>query len=364
MTVYLFAGGGTAGHVNPMLATAEALRTKEPASEIIVVGTSEGLESRLVPERGFELVTVAKLPFPRSLSFSALVFPFRFVIAALSLIRVIRRRGVSVVVGFGGYAAAPAYLAARIAGIPLVIHEANAIPGIANKWASGFASRVGIAFSGTPLPGSQLVGMPMSDAIAHLDRATKRTEAYRLFDLDPERPVLFVTGGSTGANRLNSTVSDSIDEILASGWQVLHTVGESRTFVDPKRTGYRVIRYCDRMDLAYAFADCVIARSGAATVSELTGLGIPTIFVPYPVGNGEQFRNSEGVTAAGGAILCRDEEFTGAYVTGTVIPLLSNRETLRKMAIAALGMGIRDGAERMVGLIASSRDVRVGKGKS
>jgi UDP-N-acetylglucosamine--N-acetylmuramyl-(pentapeptide) pyrophosphoryl-undecaprenol N-acetylglucosamine transferase len=364
MTVYLFAGGGTAGHVNPMLATADALRRSAPASEVVVVGTAEGLESRLVPERGFELVTVAKVPFPRSLSLSALVFPFRFVAAALSLVGLIRRRRVSVVVGFGGYAAAPAYLAARITGAPLVIHEANAVPGIANKWASRFASRVGIAFASTPLSGGQLVGMPMNASIARLDRAAQRDTAYKFFDLDPKRPVLFVTGGSTGANRLNSTVSDSIDEILARGWQVLHTVGESRTFVDPNRAGYRVMRYCDRMDLAYALADCVIARSGAATVSELTGLGIPTIFVPYPVGNGEQFRNAADVTAAGGAIVCRDEDFTAAFVAETVIPLLADNAKRQSMASAALGLGIRDGAERMVGLISSALGGRATKGES
>jgi len=354
MTVYLFAGGGTAGHVNPMLATADALRTASTNAEIVVVGTAEGLEARLVPERGFELFTVAKLPFPRSLSFSALVFPFRFAGAVQSLVRLIRQREVSAVVGFGGYAAAPAYFAARITRTPLIVHEANAVPGIANKWAARFASRVGIAFSGTPLPGAQLVGMPMSASVAQLDRRASRAEAYEFFNLDPALPVLFVTGGSTGANRINATVRESIDAILANGWQVLHTVGESRDFIDPELAGYRVVRYCDRMDLAYAIADCAIARSGAATVSEITGLGIPTIFVPYPVGNGEQFRNAEDVTAAGGAILCRDEDFTRDFVSDNVIPLLTNRGRLTSMSSAAAGVGIRDGAQRMVGLIESA----------
>jgi UDP-N-acetylglucosamine--N-acetylmuramyl-(pentapeptide) pyrophosphoryl-undecaprenol N-acetylglucosamine transferase len=354
MTVYLFAGGGTAGHVNPLLATADAMRASAPDSEIIVVGTAEGLESRLVPARGYELITVAKLPFPRSLSFAALGFPFRFVAAALSLVRVIRYRRVRAVVGFGGYASAPAYFAARIAGVPVIVHEANAVPGIANKWAARFAARVGVAFRGTPLADAELVGMPMDAAISKLDRRAVNADAYRFFDLDPSLPVLFVTGGSTGAHRINSTVRDAVGAITKSGWQVLHTVGESREFVDPQIPGYRVLRYCDRMDLAYSVSDCVIARAGAATVSELTGLGIPTIFVPYPVGNGEQVRNASDVIAAGGAVLCRDEDFTPEYISATVIPLLADRATLDHMSSAALGLGIRDGAERMVALIAAA----------
>lgn len=358
MTVYLFAGGGTAGHVNPLLATADAMRKSSPSSEIIVVGTAEGLESRLVPARGYELVTVAKLPFPRSLSLAALGFPFRFVVAALSLVRVIRKRGVDAVVGFGGYASAPAYLAARIARVPVIVHEANAVPGIANKWASRFASRVGVAFRGTPVSGAELVGMPMDSAISTLDRSASKAEAYRFFDLDPARPVLFVTGGSTGAQRINSTVGEAVGAIVANGWQVLHTVGESREFVDPEVPGYRVLRYCDRMDLAYSVSDCVIARAGAATVSELTGLGIPTIFIPYPVGNGEQARNASEVIAAGGAVLCRDEEFTPKFVASTVIPLLADRDKLERMSSVAQGLGIRDGAERMVDLIARALSSR------
>jgi UDP-N-acetylglucosamine--N-acetylmuramyl-(pentapeptide) pyrophosphoryl-undecaprenol N-acetylglucosamine transferase len=358
MTVYLLAGGGTAGHVNPLLATAAALREREPSAEVVVVGTVEGLESRLVPERGLELIVVPRLPFPRSLSFSALLFPVRFLLAGLSLATVIRQRHVDVVVGFGGYAAAPAYLAARIARVPVVVHEANAIPGVANRWASRFARSVAVAFRGTPLPRATLVGMPMNATIALLDRNESRAEAFRFFGLDPARPVLLVTGGSTGARRINETIRESIRPIIASGWQVVHTVGESREFVDPEVTGYRSLRYCDRMDLAYAVSDVVIARSGAATVSELAGLGIPAIFVPYPVGNGEQARNAEELIAAGGALVCRDADFTPQFISDTVIPLLADASRRRSMSAAAQSLGIRDGAHRLAELVSDAVPVR------
>ena len=358
MTVYLLAGGGTAGHVNPLLATAAALREREPSAEVFVVGTAEGLEARLVPESGLELVVVPRLPFPRSLSFSALLFPVRFVHAALKLATVIQRRHVDVVVGFGGYAAAPAYLAARIARVPVVVHEANAIPGIANRWASKFAHSVAVAFGETALQRATLVGMPMNSTIALLDRGKSRAEAFRFFDLDPARPVLLVTGGSTGARRINETIRESVSPIIASGWQILHTVGESREFSDPEVAGYRPLRYCDRMDLAYAASDVVIARSGAATVSELAGLGIPAIFVPYPVGNGEQERNAEELITAGGALLCRDADFTPRFVSDTVVPLLADASRRRAMSLAAESIGIRDGAHRLATLVFDAVPVR------
>jgi UDP-N-acetylglucosamine--N-acetylmuramyl-(pentapeptide) pyrophosphoryl-undecaprenol N-acetylglucosamine transferase len=163
--------------------------------------------------------------------------------------------------------------------------------------------------------------------------------------------VLLVTGGSTGAARINETIRETAAEIVAAGWQVLHTVGESREFVDPHIAGYHPIPYCDRMDLALAVADVVVARSGSATVSELTGLGIPTVFVPYPVGNGEQALNARSVVDAGGARICPDGEFVPEFVRNDLIPLLGNRSVQSAMSVAASRVGIRDGASRLAALI-------------
>lgn len=351
MTVYLLAGGGTAGHVNPLLATADAIRAREPQSTVLVLGTSEGLESRLVPNRGYELLTIERIPFPRRLNLWALSFPARFFRAVSHVRSLIASRGVDIVVGFGGYAAAPAYVAARRNGIPIVIHEANALPGIANKWGSRLTRHVAVTFPNTPLPHSHRTGMPLRAEIANLDRVATRAEALRHFGLVTTRPVLLVTGGSTGAARINATISDSARNITAAGWQILHTVGETREFTDPKIPGYHALPYCDRMDLALAAADFVVARSGAATVSEVAGLGIPSVFVPYPVGNGEQELNARDLVSVGGAILCRDAEFTEKWVRGSLIPLLANDERRRTMANKASALGIRDGAERLTNMV-------------
>jgi UDP-N-acetylglucosamine--N-acetylmuramyl-(pentapeptide) pyrophosphoryl-undecaprenol N-acetylglucosamine transferase len=351
VTVILLAGGGTAGHVNPLLATADAIREREPNATIIVLGTAEGLEARLVPERGYELVTIERVPFPRRLSMSALRFPWRFLRAVRNVRSLIARRGIEVVVGFGGYAAAPAYLAARREGIPLVVHEANALPGIANRVGSRLTNHTAVTFEGTPLRNAVRTGMPIRSEIAQLDRTVARAAAISQWGLDSARPVLLVTGGSTGAARINSTIVNSIHEIVAAGWQVIHTVGESRDFVDPLVSGYHPMPYCDRMDLALAAADVVIARSGAATVSELAGLGIPAVFVPYPVGNGEQELNARDMVIAGGAIVCVDRDFSPEWIRTSLIPLLGDATRRAEMASRAANAGIRDGADRLAAMV-------------
>ncbi len=354
MTVFLLAGGGTAGHVNPLLATADAIRAREPKATIIVLGTAEGLEARLVPERGYELVTIPRLPFPRRLNAAALRFPLSFLAAVRHVRSIIAERHVDVVVGFGGYAAAPAYRAAKESRTPLVIHEANALPGIANVWGARWTSHVAVTFPDTPLPRATRVGMPLRSEIATLDRTGTRATALKHFGLNARRPVLLVTGGSTGAARINATIAESIPAIVEAGWQVIHTVGETREFVDPKIEHYHPMPYCDRMDLALAAADFVVARSGAATVCELAGLGIPAVFVPYPVGNGEQELNARDLVSAGGAVICRDAEFSAEWVRASLVPLLTNSETRADMAKRAQAAGIRDGAERLTAMVFSA----------
>jgi UDP-N-acetylglucosamine--N-acetylmuramyl-(pentapeptide) pyrophosphoryl-undecaprenol N-acetylglucosamine transferase len=351
---YLLAGGGTAGHVNPLLATADKLRETHAAArtdaEIIVLGTAEGLEARLVPQRGYELVTIPKLPFPRRPNGAALRFPARWWRAVTQIQKLIAARGVDAVVGFGGYAAAPAYLAARRTRTPLVLHEANAKPGLASRLGARYTDYVGVAFEGTPLPHARFVGMPLRAEIERLDRAAARERARARFGLD-ERPVLLVTGGSLGARRINRTVLESAQTLLDAGYQVLHIQGGAREFGDPGLPGYHLIDYLDDMDQALAVADFVVSRAGAATVSELTALGLPAVYVPYPVGNGEQRFNAAGVVKAGGGVLVDDAEFTPAWLAQHLVPLLRDAPKLSEMARAAASVGVSDGSARLVALI-------------
>jgi UDP-N-acetylglucosamine--N-acetylmuramyl-(pentapeptide) pyrophosphoryl-undecaprenol N-acetylglucosamine transferase len=354
MTTYLLAGGGTAGHVNPLLAVADRIRAREPESTVLVLGTAEGLESRLVPLRGYELLTVERLPFPRRPNAAALRFPTRLARSRARVVRLLRERGVDLVIGFGGYAAAPAYLAARGAGIPFALHEANAMPGIANRLGARLSRSVGVAFQGTALPNARFVGMPLRREIERLDVGSARADARRELGLDPDRRTLLVTGGSLGARRINHAVHASAAELVATGAQVLHIQGGMTSLEDPGVAGYTLLDYCDRMELALASADLVLSRSGAGTVSEISALGLPAVYVPYPVGNGEQRFNARDAIAAGAARIVEDALVTPEWVRGELLPLLGDDETLAAMAAAAAATGVRDGADRMLDLALES----------
>lgn len=360
MTTYVLAGGGTSGHVNPLLAVAGALTARDGDAEIIVVGTKEGLESRLVPDAGYELVTIPRVPFPRRPNLYALTFPVKFWRSVAQMRRLYRDRGVDVVVGFGGYASTPAYVAARHR-LPMAIHEANALPGLANKLGARWTRFVGVTFPGTPLPHARLVGMPLRAQIARIDRVADRAAAAAQLGLDPSRPVLLVTSGSLGSLRINEAIVANARALIDAGWQVVHVGGSANPVPDPGVVGYRMFDYLDRMDVALTVADFAVARAGAATVSELAALGIPAVYVPLPFGNGEQRLNAEPLAAAGGALIVDDATVSPQWVAESVLPILADRDAVSRMASAAGLSGSRDGSAKMVELIndaSASAEVR------
>lgn len=355
----LLAGGGTAGHVNPMLALADALRRRHPGAPVLALGTAEGLESRLVPARGYELSVVPRVPLPRRPSRELLSLPGRLraaVRAAQAAIAATGPHGADVVVGMGGYVSVPAYLAARRAGVPVVVHEQNASPGLANRLGARLTPHVAVTFPGTPLPHAVRVGLPMTPAIAHLDRSAVRDEARRHFDLDPERVTLLVVGGSLGAQRLNQAVAATWPDLASADVQVLHVTGAGKAPADVgPATGpgplHRVVEYTDRMDLAYAAADLALCRAGAGTVCEVGAVGLPAVFVPLPVGNGEQRRNAAPVVDAGGALLVDDADLDAAWLRAHVLPLLRDPARRAEMAAATQASAVRDADERLADIV-------------
>ena len=356
MTTYLFAGGGTAGHVNPLLATADRLREREPDATVLVLGTAEGLEARLVPERGYELLTIPRLPFPRRPNRDALRFPGRWRRTVAEIRAILRERQVDVVVGFGGYASAPAYRAARLEKLPIAIHEQNAKPGIANRFGARWTPFVGVTFASTKLAHATVTGLPLRREIETLDLPPARAEGRAFFHLDHKKPTVLVTGGSTGARRINQSVSASVAALLGSGWQVLHLTGSRTPVVDPHLAGYHILEYCDRMDLALAVTDLAISRAGAGTLAELAALGIPAVLIPYAAGNGEQAYNAQDAVHAGGAMVVTDAAFTPEYVQNELPALLRDRARIADMAARMSSVGVRDGADRMVDLVIAARD--------
>ena len=242
-----------------------------------------------------------------------------------------------VVVGFGGYVSVPAYLAARKRRLPLVVHEGNALPGLANRLGARFTRHVATSFPGTELPHATYLGLPIRRMISTLDRPALRDEALAEFGLSPDLPTLLVTGGSQGARRLNESVAAAAGAFADAGVQVLHVVGpkgEAR----PAATGaaaYVVLNYVDRMDLAYAAADAVLCRAGSNTVTEVSGVGLPAVYVPLPFGNGEQALNARPVVDAGGGLLVSDAALSPEWVRANVPDLLTDRGRLDAMSAAA-----------------------------
>lgn len=351
MTNYLLTGGGTAGHVNPLLTIAGALISRSAQDRVLALGTKEGLEYRLVPEAGIELLTIEKLPFPRRPGIWAIVFPFKFASAVSKVRGYIRKHSIDVVVGFGGYVSAPAYVAAKREKVPIVIHEANALPGIANKVGNRFASAAGKTFRSANMANTEFVGMPLRESIVALATKKDVAGARKHFGLKPDQLTLLVTGGSLGARSLNQTIESSRALLSAAGIQVLHIIGGASELEEVSEPEFRRVRYVDQMELAIAASDFAVSRAGAATVSEFSAIGLPALYVPYPVGNGEQKFNLQDVLAAGGAVTVSDSEFTPDYVRATLIPMLSDTKRLAEMSESAKQAGVLDGTERFIALI-------------
>ncbi len=348
----VLAGGGTAGHVSPMLALADCLRQRHPHLVITCVGTESGLEAQLVPERGYPLRTIPRVPLPRRPGRELLRVPARLLAAVRTAEQILQDTSAQVAVGFGGYVSTPVYLAARRLGVPVVVHEQNARPGIANRVGARVAQGVAVTFPGTSLPGAVLTGMPLRPEISTLDREALRAEARTAYGLG-DGLVLLVTGGSLGAQRLNEAFRQAAADVSAAGIATVHVTGRGKGFPEPVVPGapYRVVEYIDRMDLAYAAADAVVARSGASTVCELSAVGLPAVYVPLPIGNGEQRVNAEEVIAVGGGVLIDDAELTPTWIRETLIPLLRDERRLADMAAAAARVGERGGDALLADLV-------------
>jgi UDP-N-acetylglucosamine--N-acetylmuramyl-(pentapeptide) pyrophosphoryl-undecaprenol N-acetylglucosamine transferase len=261
-----------------------------------------------------------------------------------------------VVVGFGGYVSVPAYLAAWRRELPIVIHEVNVPPGVANRMGMRFTKNVAVGFPHQPrmaesLRNARVVGVPLRTAIARMDRPALRPEALRHFGLRPDLPVLFVSGGSSGARTINLAVAAAAEKLTHAGIQVLHVQGgRNDPFEVPGDlpVPYVVVPYLSDMQLGYAAADLMLCRGGAITVAETTAIGMPAIYVPYPHGNQEQRRNALPVVEAGGGLLVDNAELTPDWIERTVIPLVRDRTRLAAMGAAAGAYGRRDGDEALL----------------
>ena len=323
----VFAGGGTAGHIQPALAVARHWRKENPQDRILFLGTSTGLETTLIPDSGFELQLIARVRIPRRLSMNMLRIPAQLLRSIFDCRRILK--GADVLIGFGGYVSAPAYLAAASRRIPIVIHEANAKPGWANRLGTLFTKSLAV---GTPVSrgafsSALITGIPLRGDISELLHLNRDLDVHKWRDLqahaksslgfDPQRPLILVFGGSQGSQVINSVVEAARPHISAKSISILHSVGGSNDLPAPQ-DNYKAVSYIHDMATAYVAADLVIARSGAITCSEVRALGKFTIFIPLAVGNGEQALNALELVARKSAVVIEQKSFTATWLVDNI----------------------------------------------
>ena len=343
------AAGGTAGHLEPALNLADTIMRAHPDAQVTVIGGTRGLESQLVPARGYRLLTVPAVALPRRPSLDLLRLLPQLRSATAQARAHLDAIDADVVVGFGGYAAVPTYLAARRRRTPIIVHEANARAGIANRLAARFTPHLFAMVPGA-MPNAEVIGVPLRPAIATLDRRALRSHARAELGLSPDAPVLLVFGGSQGAQHLNAALAGALPALLAAGIEVLHGYGPTNA-APPAQPGYVALPYLDRMDLAYAAADLVVSRAGAMTCGELAAVGLPAIYVPLPIGNGEQRLNALPVVRAGGGIIVDNADLTSDWLAREVPALMLDRSRLEAMGAAAAAYGVRDADTRLLAVI-------------
>ncbi len=355
MSSVVLAGGGTGGHIYPLLAFADCLRRHDPGIRITCLGTPRGLETDLIPAAGYDLRHIPAYQLPRSINMNLLRTPDRMLRSARAAGAIMDEVQAEVVVGFGGYVSVPAYLAAWRKKIPIVIHEVNVPPGVANKLGMRFTKNVAAGFPHQPIQSAALrkatvVGVPLRPAIAHLDRHAWRDRARAPFGLEPHRPTLLVFGASQGARSINLAMAGSAKALTAAGVQVLHVIGARNEDIDlPVHLDapYVRLKFINEMELAYAAADLTLCRGGAMTCAETAAVGMPAVYVPLPYGNGEQRRNALPVVEAGGGLIVDDAELTPQWIEQHVLPLVTDRARLASMSTAAAAYGRRDGDEEL-----------------
>jgi UDP-N-acetylglucosamine--N-acetylmuramyl-(pentapeptide) pyrophosphoryl-undecaprenol N-acetylglucosamine transferase len=347
----LLAGGGSAGHIEPALALADALRRIDPDTEVTCLGTERGLETRLIPLRGYPLELIPAVPMPRSVTPRLLTVPGRLAGAVNAAAEVLDRIRAEVLVGFGGYVATPAYLAARRREVPIVVHEANPRPGLANRIGARFTTHVFTGHPDTQIRNGKYLGIPIRREIADLDRLAIGDKARAHFGLRADLPVLLVTGGSQGARSLNTAVFGAAEWLKEASVQVLHIIGPrngaeapvtEKGAAEAGQVPYVATPYIDRMDLAYAAADFALCRAGAMTCAELTAVGLPAAYVPLPIGNGEQRLNAVPIVQRGGGMLVPDADLTPEWIRDTLLPVLVNIDQVADMSEAAASLGRGD----------------------
>jgi len=356
----ILSGGGTGGHIYPAIAIANELKFRYPMTEFLFVGASDKMEMQKVPEAGYCIVGLWISGFQRRVTFKNLLFPFKLLFSLLKSVQIINTFKPDVVIGTGGFASGPILQVASMRGVPTLIQEQNSFPGITNKLLSKKVDKVCVAYEGLErfFPKNKLVlsGNPVRQDL--LDLEQKRAEAIEFFNLESEKKILLVLGGSLGARRINQLIESKLDYFKALGIQVIWQCGKlySDDYNQYNTSDLvQVHTFINRMDLAYASADFVISRAGASSVSELCMVGKPVIFIPSPnVSEDHQTKNALAITKNNAALLIAEKNLESSFESEFSIVLNSKSQqellskNIKKLALREATKTIVDEIEKLL----------------
>lgn len=330
---FIISGGGTGGHIYPAIAIANELKSRFPKAQFLFVGAQDKMEMQKVPQAGYSIKGLWISGLQRKLTLQNLVFPIKLIFSLLKSIVIIKNFKPDIVIGTGGFASGPLLQMANLFNIPTLIQEQNSYPGITNKLLSKRANKICVAYDNLdrffPREKMILTGNPVRQDI--IDIENKREEAIKYYNLDSSKKTLLILGGSLGARTVNQLIEKELDFFVSQNIQIIWQCG--KFYLDEYKKynsdSIQVFAFLDRMDFVYAASDFVISRAGASSVSELSIVGKPVIFIPSPnVAEDHQTKNAKSIMDKKGALMIKESELNENF--NSVFSDLVTNENLQK----------------------------------
>ncbi len=333
---FLFAGGGTGGHLYPAIAVADEIKRMQPDAQILFVGTKSKIEGRVVPKLGFQFKSIWIKGFARKLTLSNVLFPLRLIVAMVQSLAIAMKFKPKVAIGSGGYVAGPAIWGASVMGAKIILIEPNSYPGITTRLLEKHADEIHVAFEDSKKYLRQkdkviLSGNPIRTSLMLL----RKSDTLKHFALNDSRKTILILGGSLGADSINKTIAENLSELKKLDIQIIWQTGSAyyEEYKNLNDDRVKVYSFIDEMDKAYSSCDLVIARAGASTISELAALGLPSLLIPSPnVAENHQYHNAKSLSDVGAAVLIEDKNLKENFLNA-VSAIIFAEEKLKDLGI-------------------------------
>lgn len=324
---FLFAGGGTGGHLFPAVAVAEKIRSIVPEADILFVGTKSRIEGRVVPKLGFKFKSIWIKGFSRKITFENFLFPFKLMVSLVQSFIINLRFRPSVAIGTGGYVAGPAIWGSSLVGAKIILIEQNSYPGVTTKLLQNYADEIHLSYEDSKkyFRNSSKLFMTGNPVRENLVRKNK-SDALATFGLDPKRRTLLILGGSLGASSINSAVMQNVKKLAELNVQLIWQTGKTHyeAYKHLSSESVWISAFIENMNDAYSACDLVLARAGATSIAEVLFLGVPSILVPSPnVAENHQFYNAKSLADKGAVILLEDKDLKEKFLSEVESNLLN-----------------------------------------